>query len=176
MRLLIGFNGHGQRNRPTTGVGKLLLRVKHASIGNETWLFAWRHNTRTLASWIKCARPGDSISIVGFSYGGYSAVLLCRELQRLGVRVNHLYLIDAVARPWRRVGSLRSLIDHYWWISVPRNVWQVTSWRQQINYPRGHKIVCESRATTHNQYTLNVPHSQADDNDQVHATILSDFS
>ena len=175
-RLIIGFNGHGQSARTRTGIGKLLKSLGQERDKRDTWLFAWRHDTPTLAVWISNTRPQCPISIIGYSYGGYTAVLLCRELRRMGLKVDHLYLIDAVARKRPKIGAIRSLLDRIWWVEVPNNVKQVVSWRQQFNKPSGHKIVVNSRTTEFEQTFLYVPHSQMDDCREIHARILADLT
>ena len=175
MCLVVGFNGHGQHARRNTGVGKLLATIEACNCGYEPWLFTWRHNSKTLAVWLHNSRPNRRIVLIGFSYGGYTAVLLARELEKLGVDIDHMYLIDAVARPRPRVGSFRSLMDLCWWIKVPHNVKQLTNWRQSVSRPSGHKVVADFRYTKHDPYTLYVPHTQMDDHARVHATILADL-
>lgn len=169
MRLVIGFNGHSQRSKTTTGVGQVLGEIERRRPDIETRLFAWRVNTKVIARWIAGLRL-ERLDIIGYSYGGYSAVLLCRELRALGVAVNHLWTIDAVFRIWDHWGSLRSLRD-YWIIAVPQNVRVVTSWRQKVNKPRGHWI-CTYKTTTHDARSLNVRHAEADDSPIVQAAIL----
>lgn len=172
MRLVILFNGHGQSSRTNTGLGKLRKQIKQADDETEAWLFAWRHDTPTLAAWIQKTRAFWPVYVIGYSYGAQTGVLLCRELQRRGIKVKHLFLIDAIARPRPRIGSLRSLLD-WFCICIPQNVRRVTSWRQRVSKPSGHRIFTDMVHTAHVANTLNVPHAQADDQKEVHDEILA---
>lgn len=119
---------------------------------------------------------------IGYSYGGYNIVEYAREMQKHGVRIDHLFLLDAV---WR--GNLA----RYSWLArsaslitrwcdkklvVPDNVDAVTSWRQENNQPMGHRIKLEDPAKTFHQDILlsgHVKHNDVEDQMYIHGAIIA---
>lgn len=173
MRLVIGFNGHGQSSRAKTGVGKLLAKIESRCPEMETRLFGWRIETKSLAKWIASLKL-ESLYIVGYSYGMYTGVLLCRELQKLGIKVDCFFSLDGVFRLRDRWGSWKSLRD-CWIISIPSNVNLVVSWRQKVSKPSGHRLLVDHRTTTYDSRSINVRHSEVDDAQEIHDSIVAFF-
>lgn len=150
-------------------MGKIATELK--ARGEDVLLLSWRENPQRLADLIKHWGGGDLI-ICGYSYGGATCTMLCRELCRLGIEVQELVLADAVYRVWQRLASWRSLLDH-WVLTIPPNVARVTSWRQKVSKPSGHLVVVDHKTTSLHSRTLLVPHTQVDRHPDIREHILS---
>jgi pimeloyl-ACP methyl ester carboxylesterase len=144
-----GFvTGFQQREGGATPFEKLHRRVqKHAGGPNTVVVIrSWRDSAKDFAQRIHNWRNGHAPRIVlaGFSYGGYSAVEICRELQKFHIAVDHLFLIDPVARwlyRWPSIFSMLNILP----ITIPANVRRATVWRQTRNRPRGANVRVESK-------------------------------
>ena len=165
-------NGWLQGARHKTGLGQITNELE--ALGEQATLLGWREHPKRTAAEIKrtTQEGGDSIYIVGFSYGGYSATTLCWELSAIGVRVEELILCDAVYRLWDRLASIRSL-RNIWSIHVPTNVKRVTSWRQKVSKPSGHRVVVDGRYTSLDSRSLLVRHAQVDRAPEIKEHILA---
>lgn len=167
------FNGYTQGDRWRTGVGRIHREILSTCSGPSTYtnLSSWRDDVANIADNITewCERP--QVVAIGYSYGGWTAVLLCRELQLRGVSVEHLVLIDAVWRPWQRLASPRSLCDGMK-IVVPTNVHRVLSWTQKKSKPSGHEVEVNQATTGIERRSLNVSHIYADDQPEVREAVL----
>ncbi len=164
-RWVICFSGFLQGGR-VSGIEKIEDAIHRQCHGDTTrvLLKSWKDSPADLASriWNRCPEGGHpAIVLIGYSYGGYTAVLLARELNERGFEVETMLLIDPVFRFLGRFPSLFSLAD-WWTIEVPSNVRNLFDWSQKINKPSGHKIV-ESIKTTRNHETLMVKHQHIDD-------------
>lgn len=136
-----GFvTGFQQREGGATPFEKLHRRVQKRAGGPNTVVVirSWRDSAKDFAQRIHNWRNGHNPRIVlaGYSYGGYSAVEICRELQKFHIPVDHLFLIDPVARwlyRWPSIFSMLNVLP----ITIPANVRRATVWRQAYDYPRG---------------------------------------
>lgn len=95
-----------------------------------------------------------SIQLVGYSFGGQTAVHVARQLQARGHSVDHLTLCDPVAR-FGRLGWLRAA-NPFGEITVPSTVLNVQWFRQWSRrwrltppffFPRSHDVRIEGRPT-----------------------------
>ena len=158
----------------TTGLERLYYRIKrtYTDRRHEILLKSWADDMDALADRIcnhSQARPW--IILVGYSYGGQSAINLCKELSLRGQSVGYLILIDAIARPW---------LILKWWLSltgwlrlvIPPNVENCWAWRQCTNIPKGHSITVSRRTKMHGPYTLSVAHEFIDEQAEIHAKVL----
>ena len=137
--------------------------------GPDTYvkLCSWRDDVANLADNImEWGGDNPRVVLIGYSYGGWTAALLSRELQERGITVRHLVLIDAVWRPWQRFASPRSLWDGMK-IVVPTNVERVLSWTQKKSKPSGHYVQVNEQSTFIDRRSLNVSHIYADDQRRV---------
>lgn len=138
--LIAGFT---QREGQATPIEKLHRKTSKTLSGPDSVvvLRSWRDSTYDLAQRISNWRNGEppKIVVIGYSYGGYSAVRLCRELQHLHLPVDRLYLIDPVARWLSKFPSIFSMFNILP-ITVPANVRNTKVWRQTSNYPRGARV------------------------------------
>jgi hypothetical protein len=146
------------------------LDARLSSPGVRVELRNWNDNWRQFAELIWRVQPGDGsvkVGIYAYSWGaGWGAMQLAKCLSRRGVPVAHMVLSDPVYRspllpfrwlafcPWRP-------------IVVPRNVRQVTWFRQRRNRPSGCRLVAEdSQRTTirpADGYEADVIHEYMDD-------------
>ena len=168
------FNGYTQGSRWRTGVGRIHREILSTCSGPDTFvnLCSWRDDVSQLADTIhEWSDDERRVVCIGYSYGGYTAVLLCRELEKRGIEVAHLLLIDAVWRYWSKIASPGSLFENHK-IVVPGNVKKVTSWRQRKGKPYGHPVVVNESKTATDFRTLNVAHAYADDQLSVRMTAL----
>ena len=88
--------------------------------------------------------PG--IQIAGYSYGGQTAINLCRALQDLGVVVQRLCLIDPVRRRSRMPWGWLAAVNRWAVLEVPGNVRKLDWFFQSQSWPRSHNV--EKHATT----------------------------
>lgn len=143
-------------------------------VWNDRWdalaEFIWR--LRSQAPVWPFAKP--RIVIYGYSWGGYSAVVLARLLQRRGLPVEHLVLSDAVYRHWYLLGQWRALLPGSR-IVVPSNVKEVTWFRQGSGAFKGHDVVAvDARKTKiHPAKLAKVHHRYMDDLRAFHAEALA---
>lgn len=167
------FNGYTQGSRLRTGVGRIHREIVSTCSGPSTYanLSSWRDDVADIAENINAWSERPHVVAIGYSYGGYSAVQLCRELEDRGVGVKNLILIDAVWRPWQKLASLRSLRGGMK-IVVPDNVKNVLSWTQKRSKPSGHDVVVNEATTAIERRSLNVSHVFADDQPEVREATL----
>lgn len=173
---IVSVTGFGQREGHLTGLEILhtLIRKKCSGVESIALLKSWNDNTNDVAERIwRMRRIGGTprVVLIGFSYGGYTAVLIAKELQKRGIKVSHLFLVDAVWRYSRYFPSFVSLLP-FWRIHIPTNVKKVINWRQYVSKPKGHKIVVDPDHTEHEEHTLDVIHSYCDDHPDVYQRVL----
>ncbi|KKN11269.1 hypothetical protein LCGC14_1028260 [marine sediment metagenome] len=143
------------------------LHSEHSVPDTRVELRAWNDRWSELAELIWRMRPADnhvSVKIVGYSFGGYSATLLAKELGKRGIEVRAMVLSDPVYRHWHRLGWWRAMWP---WseIKIPSNVREVWWFRQRQNLPRGHELVAEKprNTTIHEPRVLKRDHAWMDD-------------
>jgi hypothetical protein len=172
----IFINGHGQGARVHTGLGYAYRQTRdmHCEDSAVIELHDWRTNVKTLATRI-AAQSVESplISLSGFSYGGMTAVSLCRILERYNLDVTKLFLVDAVWRKRDKIASPWSLLDR-WRIHTPANVRSCLSWRQHVGVLKGHQVI-PAKSTLFEERTCNVRHVLMDSQRDVIDEIL-DFN
>ena len=153
-----------------TGVEKLqeALRIKCTCVETIVLLKSWRDFPASLAQRIANRCPDDydpTIVSIGYSWGGYSAVLFARELQKRGLTIDHLLLCDAVWRSSFMIGYPLSLTDLFT-IKIPSNVKNLYTWRQTANTPRGSNIKLEDEGFTNwvsDEVLPHIEHQHIDD-------------
>jgi thioesterase domain-containing protein len=119
-----------------------------------------------------CGDQPGKIVIAGYSWGGYSATVLARELAKHGRKVDQMVLCDAVYRHNYWLGNWRALCPLSK-IKIPKNVKEVSWFKQQKNYPRGHRIIAESDTTKINKpFELMFKHQRCDDSYLVHKEVF----
>lgn len=161
---IAGFGSHEGRS---DGVERLQDRL-HRKFSNETTrvlLRNWNDSATYLAhridNWKDKKRP-PIIILIGHSYGGFACTEIAAELQKVGLLVDLMFLIDAVWRPGVRA-SLLSLLA-WWKIMIPANVKKAFAWRQNISKPAGQELVLLSKETELQETSkMQVPHTKMDD-------------
>lgn len=147
------ISGFLQNESRLTGVLAIWRRLHADFYGSDVRveLRTWRENWSALADCIHLLRPDDQqpvVNVFGYSWGGYAAVLLARQLERRGIVVANLVLCDAVYRHSYWLGNWRALVP---WsrIVVPANVQRVRWFRQRVGMPMGHEVVPADERRTH---------------------------
>ena len=145
------ISGFLQREGKMNGIVQLWsdLHFEHAGSNTRVELREWCGNWGNIAEWIWRMRPVEppKINIYGYSWGGFSATLLSRQLAKRGLHVDNLVLSDAVYRHRYLFGQWRALVP-WMKIKIPSNVKNVTWFRQWGNLPRGHTLVAEDPNST----------------------------
>lgn len=175
-RWIVCIGGFNQSEGRLTGVANIeaALHRRCNCPTTRVLLKSWRDSSHDLAERIWNWRPSHGrpqVFILGYSYGGYSAVLLARELKERGIDVETMLLVDPVWRIWGRFPSLSSLLSK-WKIHVPDNVARLYSWRQEIDKPMGHPLVTAG-STRHIEKMVERSHSYMDDYEEIQTIALS---
>lgn len=143
-----------------------LLRTRHSSATSAVRLCPWNTNWSHEAEFVFRLSNGDPPRVVvcAYSWGaGWGAMELARQLERRGLDVQSMVLIDPVYRHCYSLGQWRALVP---WsqIRVPANVHEVHWFRQAVSRPAGHDLVAESTGTViHPSVVLRVDHVHMDD-------------
>ena len=150
------------------------LHMMYSDYSTRVELARWNSDWRAHAECINrmCGTDYAKVVIAGYSWGGYSATLLAKQLAKHGQKVKQMVLCDAVYRHKYWLGNWRAL-----WpcskITIPANVEEVTWFKQQQNYPRGHKLKPESDTTKINSpRELKYKHQKCDDSYLFHKEVF----
>ncbi len=179
-RWIICITGYPEVS-PPSGIVNIQAAIHHKSHCDTARVMykSWRDNMSDLASRMwhrsKCRfshSPADQprVVICGYSYGGWTAVLLANELKKRNWCVENLLLIDPVWRPISWLPSPSSLLTD-WTIDTPNTVDVIHEWYQKMNRPRGHKVVSASR-TVHYKKILMQKHGDIDDDPMIYDKAL----
>lgn len=181
------ISGFLQTEGRLSGMVELWNNLRHKFVTPHTGveLRSWCSNWSDVAEMIWRTRGRDVptnespiIKIFAYSWGGYSAMLLARELQKRGLDVEAMVLSDAVYRhrytlgqwraivPWSKI-VVPSNVKEVWWmrqqnprVSMPDPIWQ--PWTAFM--PAGHDVVPEDPNTImHGPTLLRCSHVYADD-------------
>ena len=173
--LVGGFLQQMDGNHGLAALFHLLDRFKRP--GLNLLLREWTTDTAAIARRVALLADGGAptVVVVGFSYGGTTAVRLCEELEERGVTVGSLTLIDAVWRPWRGFPSVLSVLP-WWRLRVPRNVKRVRVYRQREDRPMGHEVVLAEPYSAEMVGPVFLPlrHVEMDDAVGIHQAVLDD--
>lgn len=153
-RFVIVIPGFLQRRGTPNGMVSLWRKLHAANAGPDCCvsLHLWDSNWADVAEWIWRLRPNQGqpdVVIAGYSWGGYSAVLLARQLEKRGIDVRSMVLSDPVYRHgfWGPIGWLGQW--RAFWpftkIELPGNVKNRVVFAQSSNLPAGHDVLlgCE---------------------------------
>lgn len=170
--LLVGISGFGETERHPSGIEEILWRVFSDLEGVIAARFTWRDSLVTMVRWIEritAKWPSIQVSVLGYSYGGTTAVRLVEALR--STPITNLFLIDPVWRPWNHLPSFVSIggVGTLW---VESSVAHVFVWRQTKTWIRGCQVVCKSEKTKLYEDTLNYTHRQIDNSQLVRGCIL----
>lgn len=159
-----------------------LLTAGHSEgVASRVWYLPWTSNFRRVANelGIICNQHGirPQVMIAGYSYGGWGAIQLAKELSRSGIFVRSMVLSDPVARPWfwpRPLPAVSSMLGRRFSFAlrVPSNVLQLFSFYQIDNRPQGHKLIVRPPTLQHKPVRLDLPHTEMDDAEAFHACVL----
>lgn len=166
---LIMFSGFMQRAGQMNGTVRVWRELSRLSSPDcQVLRLPWNADVADLAELIARMNDGQKsqprIVLMGYSWGGMTAVNLAWQLQRRGLDVDRMVLCDAVYRHWYPLGWWRAFAA---WrsIRVPENVRHVAHARQWNSWPSGHRVVpCNPVKTEFEPAAwLNTDHSWADD-------------
>lgn len=160
------------------GIDRLDHELHKLYGGQDTrnWYLPWYCDVTGYAESIFNYGKDAKIQIAGYSFGGQTAVNLCRELAVRGVSVDRLCLIDAVKRrsrfPWGWLSAFNRLTK----IRVPDNVKGVSIFTQSNGWPRGHRVVFNNPtvSVSINEDMRNVTHIHMDHSRVVWDQVLQD--
>ncbi len=121
------------------------------------------------------------VMIVGFSWGGATAVQVCSRLARQGICVDQLTLCDPVARHGR-LGWLRALLP---WsrLVVPDSVLRLTVFRQRhprfrptppFFFPGGQRVVSGANTRINGVFELDLEHWEMDSAPDFHRVVFAE--
>ena len=150
------------------------LHMMYSDYSTRVELAHWNSDWRAHAECINrmCCTDYAKVVIAGYSWGGYSSTLLAKELAKHGQKVKQMVLCDAVYRHKYWLGNWRALWP-YSKIKIPKNVEEVTWFKQERNYPRGHKLKPESDITKINSpIELKYKHQKCDDSYVFHKEVF----
>lgn len=169
-RWIICIVGYRQEGKPS-GIEKIQDSLHRQCGGADTrvLLKSWRDNMVDLASRMWNRRPIDHqprITIIGYSYGGLTAVKLVRELEKTKWEAEILLLIDPVWRFWDAMPSPSSLFSG-WQIQLGDNVGTLWWWHQAVDRPRGHRVNCDENKILVHEKTMLLPHHEIDDSPEI---------
>ncbi len=150
---------------------------------SRVWLLTWKENFERIATEMLnvCAHHGMKpvVMITGYSYGGWGALQLAKELNKHGIIVHTMILSDPVGRPWywpRPLPAVTSLLgrNYAFKLHVPPNVKSLHSYFQRTNRPQGHQLVTTNGTAETAPIELQYPHSRMDDAKEYHGKVLQE--
>lgn len=120
----------------------------------RTYYRPWNYNVRAMARLACSIVDGGDYEIVtiGYSYGANACLWYCRELQRLGMEVSQVVLVDPVKRSRWLPKPLPSPSSMFRSRNLPlcgpwprfnfsSNVRRLTHWNQRVDLPQGHSVL-----------------------------------
>lgn len=171
-KILIGISGFAETERRPSGVEDVLWSVFSSVEHVATARFLWKDSLVTMVRLIRRMKthwPEIEINILGYSYGGQTAVNLAAKLWPW--TVTNLFLIDPV---WRWSNHMPSVLSMYGMgtLTVPKNVTTCTLWRQRQSAIRGCKVVMQSADTGFTEDELSHTHTKIDNSPAIQGTII----
>jgi len=132
------------------------------------WNTNWDHEAEFVLRH-GCRAP--CVRLVGYSWGaGWGSIQFCKQLQKRGLTVNRMVLIDPVYRHNYRCGNWRAFAP-WQTIWIPSNVrGDVYSFHQKTDWPRGHKLKARVPDLTKvypSKLIENVGHQFMDDQEDI---------
>jgi hypothetical protein len=148
----IVLSGFLQRAGDLNGCVKIFLDLHRAiqSPAARVEIRPWTCDVSDMAEMIAklhAVEDPPRICVYAYSWGGKTAELFARELQRRGLEIDQMVLCDAVYRHWYWLGQWRAFAP---WsrIRIPGNVRHVTHFRQRRCHPKGHPVIAENPGRT----------------------------
>jgi pimeloyl-ACP methyl ester carboxylesterase len=195
-RVVICIAGAFQRIGQTNAMTRLHhgLHCELAEPGTQVVFYPWFGNWSDVARWIKQIEESNDrqqpvIDLVGYSWGGASAIELAWELKDCGLKVRKILLADAVYRHRYRAGNWRAFWPHSKLV-VPSTVGEVF-WVRQRNprfrpfhthgwfQPAGHDVVPESADSLgpaiHEPVIVDCVHNFVDDSAEFRAMVVREL-
>jgi len=140
---VICISGWGQNEGMLTGIENLQDRIYRqcASDTSKVLLRAWNDTPEHVASRIWNRRPVKDtprVVLIGYSYGGCTAIRINDALEDRGIPVAQMVLCDAIWR-YSSAPTFFSLLP-WWKLRVSSNVKNLWTYRQDQDAPRGHRV------------------------------------
>jgi hypothetical protein len=150
---------------------------KTGRVWYETWTANWGMVAADLSQ--VCITHGyiPVVTVSGYSYGGYGAINVCKELALRGIDVQVLNLCDPVGRRWwwpRPLPAITSMLsrDMAFTLPIPGNVLIVNEFFQKTNRPQGHRIKLTDGTKRGVYVQLDRTHQRMDDAPEFHECVL----
>ena len=140
---------------------------KYAGPDCKVDYLAWNGDSNSLAENIYRHAESNGglgstdVAAVAYSWGCYTAVILCEQLRRRGIDVCTLVLCDPVYRHFYSLGQWRAMVGsskirvpnnvaNVWWVRQQNPRFSFKRWRNGGLFasPAGHDVVCENELTT----------------------------
>lgn len=171
--------GKHQTRATRTGMHELWFELRDmSSAGTCVQVDSWNENWADMAEFLNAyTTDAPVIDLIGYSFGGDAACDFAGHLDRLGLAVRNLYLVDAVYRndffPSYIPAEFTSLLPTSK-LHIPGNVAQVEWWYQRNALPMGHEPVKKPGSATKISpgTKLDRLHSQMDDVKEIHQAFL----
>lgn len=172
------FGGFRQKTGRPSGSFNLWRKV-HAQFGANRFrseFRAWNDDVDEVANLVFHASRSDlapNVNVAGYSWGGAAALRFCRRLADRGIEVDRVVLSDPVYRHCYFAGNWRAFVPGSR-IRVPENVRRVDWFRQRVDFPGGHDLVCDDPGYTLIAEPIELcrRHVWMDDAPEYHATFL----
>ncbi len=171
-RWIICFAGWMQHEGKPIGMVRLWddLCREHNGPDTRVLFYRWNHSVGDIAELMWRLGREANVMLVGYSWGGMTAVNLAKQLGKRRVTINELVLCDAVYRHWYWLGQWRALVSGSV-IRVPSNVKHVTWFRQRVGpWLMGHNVQIP-RLASPQPVIGHVPHNRMDDLPEFHETV-----
>ena len=171
-KLLLGISGFLETERRESGVENILWSVFSDVEHCASARFMWNDSLVTMVRLIRRLKtrwPEIELNILGYSYGGHTAVNLAAKLWPW--MVTNLFLIDPV---WRWSNHMPSVFSVYGigTLVVPKNVKTCTLWRQKQSAIRGCKVLMQSADTGFTEDLLSHSHVKIDNSPAIQAKVI----
>lgn len=151
----------------------------HQRVIYLTWKADFHRVAQELS--IVCNHQGfkPAVVLAGYSYGGWGAIQLASQLERVGIDVFSLVLSDPVGRQWwwpRPLPAITSMLgrNNAFKLDVPANVHRCVSFYQTVNRPQGHQLRPANGTKMVEPVQLAVTHQRMDDAEQFHQAVLAE--
>lgn len=177
-----GFTQHNGRANGLLDLAEKLIASGHNAhartrVYYRAWRGNWTHEAEHAALLAKHYEEPVRVNIYAYSWGaGWGAMQLARALLARGIFVQTMVLSDPVFRhplPWRRWLTLFRRDSRFGLlpapvIRVPRNVGEVYSFHQLVDWPQGHRLLPDNGATMHPPRRLHRGHAAMDEAPEFH--------
>lgn len=176
-RLVVCFSGFGDALVGEGGISVLVKRIKKETDNTTAVAFTWNTNIHAVADFIerwKHQHKNSQISMAAHSYGCLTAINVAILLWSKNIRVQSMFLSDAVWRRWQYIVSVFSPKGRGELI-VPMGVANLYSWYQTETRIRGARLrrECPNLTEWHfHRHVEGTKHTEMDSLPDFHRTVI----